>query len=210
MACWLDPACTAAVTALEHDPFYRSIAVEFAGDNSRRRAALGAYFAYCIEEGSRMGRTAHLDDPRMGVAVWLFPQSGDIRQREALRKRRFLQKTLGAAGSLNYDRIVEYMHSRAQAIIPREAWYLSIIAIAPEAQGQGLGRLLLGPTLAEADAAGAVCYLETFSPRSLTFYERVGFSSRARIDEPTAQAAYTIMVRFPMGYLKGVQPHEHL
>ena len=110
-----DLACTAAVSALEHDPFYRSIAVGFAGDHSRRR----------------------------------------------------------------------------------DAWYLSIIAIAPEAQGQGLGRLLLAPTLAEADAAGAVCYLETFSPRNLTFYERAGFGRRARIDEPTAPAAYTSWFDFP-------------
>lgn len=43
------------------------------------------------------------------------------------------------------------------------------------AQGQGLGEKLLAGTLAEASQANATCYLETFTPRNLRFYERMGF-----------------------------------
>ncbi len=193
-----DAACPSAVAALEHDPFYRSIAVEFARDDARRRAALARYFAYSIREGTRIGRTVHLTDAHLGVAVWLLPQSAEFQQHETMRKRKFLRHTLGAPGSLNYERIVDYMSTRAEAIVADDAWYLSIIAVAPEAQGQGLGRRLLAPTLAEADAAGAVCYLETFNPRNLTFYERLGFAIRAQFEEPTTQAECTIMVRKPI------------
>jgi ribosomal protein S18 acetylase RimI-like enzyme len=93
--------------------------------------------------------------------------------------------------------MIDYMGARARAIVGGDAWYLSIIAVAPQAQGRGLGGRLLTPTLAEADAAGAACYLETFGPRSIKFYERLGFIAREAFDEPTAQARYTLMVRPP-------------
>lgn len=46
----------------------------------------------------------------------------------------------------------------------------------PEAQGQGVGRRLLAPTLARADRDGAACYLETQRPETVRFYERLGFA----------------------------------
>jgi GNAT superfamily N-acetyltransferase len=75
--------------------------------------------------------------------------------------------------------------------------YLSIVAVDPAAQGQGLGRKLLEPTIAEADRLSATCYLETFSLRNLSFYERLGFSTEARFAEPTTGADYAVMVRYP-------------
>jgi len=135
---WLDPACPAAVSALEHDPFYAYISAEFGADPMRRRSALAAYFDYSIRQGAQIGRVVHLEEADIGVAVWLLPQSDDVQERERL-----------------------------------------------------------APTLAEADAAMAVCYLETFNPRSLHFYEHLGFVTRAEFDEPATRAQYTIMVRAP-------------
>jgi GNAT superfamily N-acetyltransferase len=90
---------------------------------------------------------------------------------------------------------MEFMSPRASVSVPSEAWYLSIIGIDPAAQGQGIGAWLLKPTLAEADAAGAVCYLETYSPRNVRFYERLGFRSVASHLEPCTGATYIIMRR---------------
>ncbi|MBV9317958.1 MAG: N-acetyltransferase, partial [Gammaproteobacteria bacterium] len=44
----IDAASSAAAAALESDPFYRCITVEFAADGVRRRAALSAYLDYSI------------------------------------------------------------------------------------------------------------------------------------------------------------------
>jgi GNAT superfamily N-acetyltransferase len=65
----------------------------------------------------------------------------------------------------------------------------------PRLRVQGLGRKLLEPTLEEADRAGVTCYLETFSQRNLSFYQRLGFAAAARFTEPTTGAEYTVMVR---------------
>jgi GNAT superfamily N-acetyltransferase len=82
-------------------------------------------------------------------------------------------------------------------VVGNDAWYLSIVAVDPVTQGQGLGRKLLEPTIAEADRVSATCYLETFSPRNLSFYERLGFATEARFAEPTTGADYAVMVRYP-------------
>ena len=193
----IHPACAAAVSALERDPFYRCISAEFGSDEVRRRAALAAYFDYSIRQGTRVGRVAQPERADLGVAVWILPQNADVQKGERLRKRAYLHGVLGESGCGSYDRIVDYMSARAETIVEGDSWYLSIVAVAPQAQGRGLGAQLLAPTLAEADANAAVCYLETFNLSALRFYERLGFVARAEFDEPTARAQYVIMVRVP-------------
>lgn len=193
----IDPACPAAVSALEGDPFYRCITSEFASDDLQRRAALTAYLDYSIAQGARLGRVVHLEAADLGVAVWVLPQADEVQEGERLRKRAYLREVLGERGCLSYGSIVDYMSARACTVVTSDAWYLSIVAIARRAQGGGLGARLLAPTLAEADAAAAVCYFETFNPRSVRFYERLGFTTRREFDEPTTQARYRIMVRVP-------------
>jgi GNAT superfamily N-acetyltransferase len=192
-----DPACDSVVAALEDDPFYRSISEDFASNSAQRRNVLSRYFAYSIDEGRTVGRTVHLADPSQGIAVWLLPQSVETRAKVAAQKREFLQHTLGARGTANYYRMVEYMSGKSKALIKDDAWYLSIVAVDPSLHGRGLGQQLLAPTLKEADASGVVSYLETFGERTVQFYERLGFSTAARFEEPTTRAKYALMVRNP-------------
>jgi len=193
----LDPACSSLVAALEDDPFYLSICAPRARDAARRRAVLAGYFDYSIQEGRDIGRCVHLADPARGAAVWLLPQAPDAHARAARKKRAFLEATLNAEGCANYYRIVHFMKSKAAGVVDDEAWYLSIIAVDPAAQGQGLGRTLLEPTLAEADRVSATCYLETFNPRSISFYERLRFRTEAGFAEPTTGANYALLPRSP-------------
>jgi GNAT superfamily N-acetyltransferase len=190
-----DPASSTAALALEADPFYQSITVDHEQDPPRRRSALAAYFSLSIEEGRRIGRAIHLEDPAFGVAVWHLPQTQEVEANATEHKRVALSRVLGPAGLENYDRILGYMAPRADRVVPPGSWYLSIIAVDPSQQGRGLGQRLLAPTLAEADARGAACFLETFSPRSRTFYSRLGFRERATFSEPTTGADYVLMVR---------------
>jgi GNAT superfamily N-acetyltransferase len=193
----IDPACASAVPALENDPFYRSICGAYVSDALCRREVLARYFAHSILEGRDIGRCVHLADRTPGVAVWLLPRAPDVKSRAAHNKRMFLETTLDAEGCANYYRIVNFMSAKAASVVGDDAWYLSIVAVDPTAQGQGLGRKLLEPTIAEADRVSATCYLETFSPRNLSFYERLGFGVEARFAEPTTGAEYVVMIRYP-------------
>ena len=188
-----DPASLAVANALAADPFYAAITAPHRGDPSHQRLVLADYFACSIEEGRRLGRVVDLAEPARGVAVWLLPQRADARAAD--EKGTALRAVLGEAGIAIYGRIVAFMSRQTEGVVPAGAWYLSILAVDPSAQGRGLGRRLLEPTLAEADTAGVRCYLETFTPRTVRFYERLGFVTRATVHEPTTGAQYAILVR---------------
>jgi GNAT superfamily N-acetyltransferase len=191
----LNESAPALADALIVDPFYLSISVDFEHDMPRRKAVLASYFAYSMAEAERGGRCLTPDDRRLGAAAWLLPRGDEVEAAESAAKHAFLARTLGPRGLAHYHCIVEFMAAQSPAVVPAGAWYLSILGIAPTAQGRGLGAKLLAPTLAEADASGAPCFLETFTPLSVAFYERLGFRRTARHLEPVTQSMYEIMCR---------------
>ena len=193
------PATVAAlVDSLRDDPFYATITEEFADNEARRRQALARYFDYSMSEGARMGRLVVWPDQAVGAAaVWLLPAETSVYDAEAKAKAEFLVAALGAAGGDAYRRIIDFMQPRAAAAVAASAWYLSIVGVTPSAQGQGIGRRLIEPTLADADDAGVACYLETFDGRNPGFYQRLGFSAVGSHAEPVTGAIYTIMCRNP-------------
>jgi GNAT superfamily N-acetyltransferase len=158
----------ALVDSLRYDSFYVKITDEFADNEEHGRRALARYFDYSMSEGAQMGR----------LVVWPDP-------------------SVGATGGDAYRRIIDFMRPRALAAVAESAWYLSIVGVAPSAQGRGIGTRLIEPTLAEADDAGVECYLETFDRRNLNFYQRLGFSAVGSHAEPVTGATYTILRRNP-------------
>ena len=97
--------------------------------------------------------------------------------------------------SLNaYLTIVSFM-SEQLGEVPPDAWYLSIAGIKPAHQGRGLGVDLLMKVINETDKNGIPTYLETFTPRNIKFYERMGYKITKEIAEPVTGCPYWIMVR---------------
>ena len=192
------PATIAAlIDSLRNDPFYVTITEGFADNEARRRQALARYFDYSMSESARMGRLVVWPDQSVGAAVWLLPAATSVYNAEAKAKAEFLAAALGPTGGDAYRRIIDFMRPRALAAVAKSAWYLSIIGVTPSAQGQGIGRSLMEPTLVDADEAGVECYLETFDRRNPGFYQRLGFSAVASHGEPVTGATYTIMCRNP-------------
>jgi len=180
-------ASAALAESLLEDPFYWAITEGFGNDLAARKQVLSRYFHYSLEEAERTGRCIVAPDPRLGAAAWLLPRSPDVDSAESSAKSEYLASVLGSRGVENYHRIVRYMAPLAARVIPPDAWYLSIIGVLPSVQGRGLGAALLAGTLAEASRAQAICYLETFTPRSVRFYERLGFCRVATHIEPTTK-----------------------
>jgi GNAT superfamily N-acetyltransferase len=55
-------------------------------------------------------------------------------------------------------------------------WYLPWFGVERSRQGQGLGTRLMQSCLGVVDQSGLPAYLETPNPRTVPFYERVGFT----------------------------------
>lgn len=192
---------TALAEALRGDPFYAAITIDFEADEARRRAVLAEYCRYSLREGHHIGAVVILDDDPHGGAIWTLPQPLEVTQQAAAAKHAAFASLLGPRGFDNYRAILAFMEPAARAVIPMDAWYLSILGVAPHRQGQGLGRALLEPTLRQADQSGSRCFLETFSRAALRFYRRFGFSEVAEHLEPMTNARYWIMLREAQGNL---------
>jgi GNAT superfamily N-acetyltransferase len=192
----MHPSIPGLVAALHGDVFYRTILAASEAEHARR-AALARYMTYSIDEAGRTGRVVTADDPAIGAALWLLPRELAVEERERAAKHAFLADLCGPLGYDRYCRIVAFMHAQAERAIPADAWYLSILGVDPAVQGHGIGARLLAPTLAEADAAGVVTWLETFTTRGARFYERVGFALIGWYDEPTTGRAYAALRRDP-------------
>jgi GNAT superfamily N-acetyltransferase len=67
--------------------------------------------------------------------------------------------------------------TQMDAAHPRDAhWYLPWFGVTADLQGRGLGGTLMTHCLSVVDASHLPAYLETPSPRNITFYERHGFA----------------------------------
>jgi ribosomal protein S18 acetylase RimI-like enzyme len=177
------------------DPFYLAITEDCGPDFAQREQALRRYFEYSLAEAQRTGRCIVASDPALGAAAWLLPRAADVEAAESQAKSEYLASILGPRGNDNYHRMVRYMEPLAARVVPGGSWYLSIVGILPAAQGRGIGAALLDETLAEASDARVSCYLETFTPRNVRFYERLGFRPVAEHVEPITAKAYVVMLR---------------
>lgn len=161
--------------AFRDDPFYQAITVDFT-DEEERAAILARYFELAIDEAVRIGEVvcAGMD----GAAIWVTNEADQVVASASSRTRsRAVERLLGTSGFGNYVRISASMADNMPARL-HDAWYLSILGVHPGAQGKGIASELLRSTLSRADDLGVSCFLETYNPSSLAFYERADFARR--------------------------------
>jgi GNAT superfamily N-acetyltransferase len=79
---------------------------------------------------------------------------------------------------------------------PREpVWFLAVVGVDPDRQFQGLGRAVITPGLAAADAEHSPAFLETQDPANLAFYESLGFTVVAELELPHRGPIHYAMYR---------------
>lgn len=183
--------------ALIDDAFYIAMENSVAGGRDQRREAMLRYYDFSMREARKYGHLVTPDGNAFGAAIWSRPLNGDRSAQMAGEKKRFLREQMGAASLDIYARITAFMARQTGTVISPDSWYLSIVGITPAFQGQGLGGTLLQPTLNRTDGLGMHTYLETFTPRNMPFYERLGFKNAGGFDEPETKSRYWVMVRGP-------------
>lgn len=183
--------------ALQDDPFYLAVTVDWADAPARRAQCLQAYFGPALDEAPAIGRLDRIGT--QAAAIWTTSDDPAQLATAAAHKAAALQACLGPQGLRNYHAIVAAMEAQVPATLPARSWYLSILGVDPAHQGAGLGARVIAPVLADADAQGAACYIETFNARSVAFYERQGFTDVHACFEPVTQSPYWTMVRPPRG-----------
>lgn len=190
------PDHAAALTAaLRDDPFYRALARSVEG--LPVGAALARYFDLSMVEADRFGLLHLPATGAHGASVWSLPLDEQRAAERRAFKRDQIASRLGAAALAFHDAVAPFMSAQAAKAVDAAGWYLSIVGVDPACQGRGLGAPLVAEVAARADAIGVPTWLETFTPRNMTFYRRLGYEVALTVHEPTIGADYAVMVRDP-------------
>lgn len=131
---------------------------------------------------------------RSGAALWAGPE----RWREDPRQTLMLLPMLPALAprirrTTRAVREIERHHPQ------RSHFYLSVLGIDPDRQGEGAGSALLAPVLERCDTDAVCAFLESSKESNLGFYARHGFVVADRIDELPGGPPLWLMWRNPGG-----------
>lgn len=189
----------ALYTALAQDPFYQTLERESFPDRDKAREAMFRYYDFSLAEARNHGRLTLAPDKASGAAVWNRPLPRETAAAISEEKKDFIRAHLGQGSLEAYAAIVAYMSRRSADVVGEAFWYLSILGLSPDCQGNGMGRDLLAPVLAETDALEVPVYAESFTPRNFSFYNRLGFETIKMVREPVTGSEYAILVRQPGG-----------
>ncbi|MCW8879363.1 MAG: GNAT family N-acetyltransferase [Kangiellaceae bacterium] len=181
--------------ALIEDAFYTTLEASVSEDKEVAKQAMLAYMDYSILESQRFGECFIPNEQHYGVSIWSKPLSNEDQNLTAELKKQFISKNMGNKTYQTYRAIGDFMSVKSSALIAPDSWYLSIIGILPEFQGQGLGPGLVESVLEKTDQLGVATYLETFTPRNKTFYFRLGYQVIDSFIEPVTEAEYWLMSR---------------
>lgn len=165
----------------------------------QRQRVLGPFMTATARDAARYGRccVATEQGKVLAVALWMPPGAWPLSPLRKLRMAPALLRVIAAAGrrAAAWARTGSALEEHAAE---ERAWYLEAMGVRPEAQRHGLGRRLLVPILAEADAQAVPCRLHTSDEANVAYYERFGFS----VSEPLRPVfpggpAYLAMRRDP-------------
>ena len=182
--------------ALKEDAFYITMEKSVQDDESPQQAMV-RYMDYSMVEAELYGELFIPSDHEYGVSIWSTPLSDELEAKKTNEKKEFLLNHMGGEALKTYADIVDFMTESARGLIGREFWYLSIVGVAPLFQGKGLGPGLIRNVLNRTDEMQVPTYLETFTPRNMSFYNRLGYESVQSFHEPTTGCEYWLMVRTP-------------
>lgn len=127
-----------------------------------------AYALHCGE--------AYTTSTRQGIALWLTPGKTKISLRTmdhtGLLLAPFRLGLATLARVMGFMQHTDTMHKQS-ATTPH--YYLLMLGVHPQAQGKGVGKVLMNHMLERASQESRPVYLETQSERNLDLYRRFGF-----------------------------------
>jgi len=97
----------------------------------------------------------------------------------------------------------KYMEKKHYELVPKEHWYLAVLAVEPQYQGKGYGGKLLNGMLSIIDKEGLSCYVETEGEKNVSLYQHFGFNAIDKFVVPDTTEKMVAMLREPKTQPKG-------
>ncbi len=166
-------------------------------NESRKQSLIHQFCATTVNYALPYRYTYTTPNEIKGVAAWIPPGETNIHWWRFLQagyyKMPFL---LGWSGWQRLNHLMEFEKHRWQDL-PEPHWYLMLLGVAPEFQGQGIAKQLLKPILTQADQTERACYLETGTQAAVNFYEKLGFQIQRQERLGETDLPFWTMIRKP-------------
>jgi len=94
---------------------------------------------------------------------------------------------------------IEQHEKAAAPLRPHHDWTLASVGTHPYHQGRGYGGAVIAAGLADLDARGGTCLLETSTDDNIRLYQRLGFQTVTTVSAIAGSPPVTIMLRRPSG-----------
>lgn len=187
------PALAATLArAFAHDPFYAFLV----GDAPERNQRMRDGWTGLLRHASNRLSHSYTTDDHAGVAVWHPPGYAGAGFIDTLRLLPSAARMAGSIGRLrDVSRAVATLEQHRRRHVPGSHFYLSVLGVEPERQGEGIGTALMRPALDLASRASVPAYLETATGRNVLLYERVGFSVVEELVIPGTDVHGWLMLR---------------
>ncbi len=160
-------------------------------DDRRQRLErlFGIEFTDCF--GTGVVDVATVEETPVGAALWMRPG----RRFPPLRRQLAALPQHRRVFGRNF-RLAARVLREVAAVHPREPhWYLAVLGVHPDWQGQGVGAALLRSGLGRADADGVPAYLETNKKSNEELYAHFGFEVHRHVAFDSGCPSSTTMWR---------------
>ena len=163
------PKVAAALAdAFVNDPVFTFLRPGRLRQEARLRAMLAVEIElYVLPNGGTVWTTSGYDGAvaELPPGAWEMPKSAT--GKETLKWMWAYRTRL--------PRAIRVQRAMAKRHLREPHFYVRTVGVRTALQGQGMGSMLMQPTLERADSAGLPTYLEASSERSAALYERLGF-----------------------------------
>ena len=148
------------------------MAVHLIPDESRRRHRLRLGMGHAIRSNFLPNRGAWTTEELDGVALWEKPGDRKPSALQSLWEPPILVRSFGR----HLPRAIHAFSCGEKCRPEEDHWYLDVLGVRTDRQGQGVGSSLVRAGLIKVDEAGLPAFLISSNPRNLEFYERFGFA----------------------------------
>lgn len=167
--------------AFMDDPFFGWMS---AGLGTEERVAMGTELWELALARPARGTEVLSTLGSVGVAIWEPPQGLVPQDRDDGYVRRYTEMYSGYVGAARTREVFSFLGRMHETRPAEPHWYLSVLGVAPEAQGHGWGARLIEPMLRRCDEVGLHAHLESSNPRNHSFYLRHGFERSGSLEPP--------------------------
>lgn len=189
----ISKAGTILADAFQHDPLWNKILEGESNIKRKYQACFETPIRYCHKFGETLASSKNLEGiagwfpntaPEMGF--WAMIRSGAI----------FPGIRMGAKVGIKMGSIFKPMlKDRLDFMAGRSYFYLMVVGVASEFQGQGFGGLIIRELIDKCEKSGNHLYIETETQENVEFYKRYGFKVIKEITLPIVNLPMWEMIR---------------